>query len=356
VLAVEALPPRPEADLGSPPHVSVVIAARDEEGRIETTVRQLLAQEGVSLEIIAVDDRSTDRTGEIFRRVAAEDSRLKVVRVDTLPEGWLGKCHALHVGTQAATGEWLLFTDGDVWMKPDVIARAVTAARAERIDHVCLIFGMSHGTLAGQACYLIATMSLARQAARLTNSPPGGYMGIGAFNLVLAAAYREVGGHAPLRLTVCDDWMLGLLLRRNGKSTRGFLAGTDVEADWFATPLGMVRALEKNYFAARDYRLGRVLVAVPLFLLLWTAGLIGPWTGTVAGAAAGLAMLSISLPAAALASRLRLPFRAAALVPFVFPVLVLVMANSAYRTLRQGGIRWRGTFYPLDLLRTGNYR
>src|SRR5205823_4381069 len=139
-----------------------------------------------------------------------------------------------------------LFTDGDIWMKPDVIARAVGAARAEAADHVCLLFGMSHGTLAGKACHLIATMSLAGQAARLGTGRPDGYMGLGAFNLVRAAAYHEAGGHVPLRLTVCDDWMLGLLLRRAGRSTRAFLAGADVEADWFATPLGMVRALEKN--------------------------------------------------------------------------------------------------------------
>jgi hypothetical protein len=356
VRAVRALPPRAKPGAGPPPRVSVVIAARDEQGRIETTVGRLLTQEGVELEVIAVDDRSTDRTGEILRRVAAADPRLQVLRVDALPEGWLGKCHACHLGARGATGEWLLFTDGDVWMKPDVIARAVGAALAEGVDHVCLLIGMSHGTLAGKACHLIATMSVAKQAARLGTGRPDSYMGIGAFNLVRAAAYRAAGGHVPLRLTVCDDWMLGLLLRRAGRSTRAFLAGADVEADWFATPLGMVRALEKNYFAARNYRLGRVLVSVPLVVLLWAAGLAGPWTGTPAGTAAGLAMLTVTVPAAVLARRLRLPCLAAVLVPFVFPVLSLVMFNSAFRTLRQGGIRWRDTFYPLDLLRAGNYR
>jgi glycosyltransferase involved in cell wall biosynthesis len=356
VLAVKSLPPQSEVGPGRAPRVSVVIPARDEQARIETTVRRLLSQTGVELEVIAVDDRSTDRTSEILHSAAAEDPRLSVLRVDALPEGWLGKCYACHLGGQNATGEWLLFTDGDIWMKPDVIARAVGAALAERVDHVCLIFGMSHGTLAGRACHLIATMSLSRQAARLDRARPRGYMGIGAFNLVRTAAYREAGGHVPLRLTVCDDWMLGLLLRRAGRSTRAFLAGGDVEADWFATPLGMVRALEKNYFAARDYRIGRVLVGAVLFLLLWTSGVVGPWTGAVAGVFAGLAMLSVTVPAAVLAPRLRLPRRAALLVPFVFPVLVLVMFNSAVRTLRQGGIRWRDTFYPLDLLRAGNYR
>src|SRR5688572_20400095 len=104
---------------------SVIVAARDEEARIEQTIRNLFAQRGVELEIIVVDDRSADRTAEILQRLAAEDSRLQVKRVTALPEGWLGKCHACHLGASAATGEWILFTDADCWLQPDVIARAL---------------------------------------------------------------------------------------------------------------------------------------------------------------------------------------------------------------------------------------
>jgi len=84
---------------------SVVIAARDEESRIEQTVIRLLAQQGVELEIIVVDDRSTDKTGEIVRKLAEQDSRVRLRRIDSLPEGWLGKCHACHVGASIGTGD-----------------------------------------------------------------------------------------------------------------------------------------------------------------------------------------------------------------------------------------------------------
>src|SRR5437764_1298015 len=94
---------------------SVVIAARNEEARIEQTIRHLLAQRGVEAEFIVVNDRSTDRTGEILRRLADEDARVKVLRIEALPEGWLGKCHACHTGASAATGDWILFTDADCW-------------------------------------------------------------------------------------------------------------------------------------------------------------------------------------------------------------------------------------------------
>src|SRR6267154_1836195 len=85
-----------------PVRCSVVIAGRDEEARIEGTMRHLFALRGVEAEFIVVDDRSTDRTGEILRRLAKEDARVKVLRVDKLPEGWLGKCHACHLGASAA--------------------------------------------------------------------------------------------------------------------------------------------------------------------------------------------------------------------------------------------------------------
>src|SRR5205085_1037843 len=125
--------------IGANKGCSVVIAARDEEARIENTIRHLLAQTGVDLELIVVDDRSTDRTNEILRQFALEDARLRVKRVDVLPEGWLGKCHACHLAANEATREWVLFTDADCWLKPDVIARAINVAERERADHLTLM-------------------------------------------------------------------------------------------------------------------------------------------------------------------------------------------------------------------------
>src|SRR5262249_16800051 len=181
---------------------------------------------------------------------------------------------------------------------------------------------------ASKACHLLATLHVAKDAARVGSRPSKGHMGIGAFNLVRAAAYREVGGHVPLRLTVCEDHQLGLLLRRAGRPTRAFLAGTNVEADWFARLRGAVKALEKTFFAARAYRLRSVLLTLPFYLLLWTAAVVGPSTGTAAGLAAGLALLLVIVPASLLARRLGLPQRAALLVPLRFPVALLIMVNS----------------------------
>src|ERR1051325_2660536 len=118
------------------PRVSVVVAARDEAVRVEATVRRLLTQRGVELEIIVVDDRSRDGRAEMRRRVAKEDRRVRVLRVETLPNGWLGKCHACHIGAAAASGEWILFLDADCWLKDDVLQRALIIAAREAAGHI----------------------------------------------------------------------------------------------------------------------------------------------------------------------------------------------------------------------------
>jgi len=126
ILTLRHLPPLqslPEP----PPTLSVLIAVRDESARIEKTVRQILAQQAVALQLIVVNDRSRDATPQILGRLADEFQQLKTITIDHLPENWLGKCHAMHVGAHYASGEWLLFTDGDVWLAPDVAARAIAA-------------------------------------------------------------------------------------------------------------------------------------------------------------------------------------------------------------------------------------
>lgn len=335
---------------------SVVIAARDEEARIEQTVRHLLLQRGVELEIIVVDDRSADRTGEILRRLAKDDARLLVKRVDVLPDGWLGKCYACHIGANAATGDWILFTDADCWMKPDVIVRALRVAERESADHVTMAPGTVLSSAAARAWYLLFLASLAGWFSKVNRDQPKSHVGIGAFNLVHASAYRQCGGYEALCLTVVDDIKLGLLLSRAGKRTRAFLGADDVECHWGKTVGSMVKIMEKNYFAALDYRLGLALAGGVAVILVCAILLLGLISGTPAGLVAGLSPLSLILPATILARRVGWSGPCAIWMPFMFPTFLYALSNSTFDTLRQRGIRWRETFYPLATLRARNVR
>src|SRR3984885_6810884 len=121
------------------PRVSIIVPARNEEDDVEQTLNRLLELDYENYEVIAVNDRSTDRTGEIMERVvenrALTSGRLRVIHHQKLPAGWLGKTHAMWTATNQATGDWLLFTDADVLFKPDSVRRALAYAEAEKADH-----------------------------------------------------------------------------------------------------------------------------------------------------------------------------------------------------------------------------
>ena len=120
------------------PRVSIIVAARNEERHVESAARAFLALDYPDLELLVVDDRSTDATPAILARIAAEDARLRVVRVDSLPAGWLGKNHALHHGASLASGTLLLFCDADVVLRPDALARAVRLLELRGADHLAV--------------------------------------------------------------------------------------------------------------------------------------------------------------------------------------------------------------------------
>jgi len=356
VRRLPALASLPKAPDENPVKCSVVIAARDEETRIEQTMHHLLTQRGVEFEIIVVDDRSTDRTSDILRRLAQKDARVQVKRVDVLSDGWLGKCHACHVGASAVTGDWILFTDADCWLKPDVIARALSVAERDAADHLTLVSGLAGGSVGLKASHLLFLISLANWISGVNRDRPKSHLGIGAFNLVNASAYRQCGGYEALRLTVVDDVKLGLLLRRAGKRTRAFIGGEDAECHWGTTAWSIVKIMEKNYFAALDYRTGLVLAGSVAVLLVSTILLLGLLSGTPLGLATALSPLFLIVPGIILARRLGWAGRYALLIPFMFPLFHYALLHSTIVTLRQGGIRWRETFYPLATLRTGNVR
>jgi hypothetical protein len=301
-----------------------------------------------------VDDRSTDRTNEILRRLAAKDERLRVVRIDTLPDGWLGKSHACHVGASHAKGDWILFTDADCWLKSDVVLRAIQVAESAGVDHITLTPGVSPISVGARAWHLAFITSVLNWISGVNRDRPGRHLGVGAFNLMRTEAYHRCGGYEALKMCVVDDVKLGLLLRRAGSRTRAFLGSDDVECHWGRTVGGMIKIMEKNYFAAADFRLWVVVGGSTFVALLLAAVVAGLFSRTPIGLVAGLSPLSSIITAALLTRRIGWSPWSAVATPFIFPVLFYALVNSTWVTMRQGGIRWRGTFYPLEALRKGN--
>lgn len=334
--------------------IHVVVPVRNEQDRIGQTVQRLLAQRGVSLTITVVDDRSDDETPQILAGLSARDPRLRVVRIDSLPDGWLGKCHACHVGARSADAPWLLFMDADTWLVPDAIRLALGRAQRTGACMLCLMPGFAHTTFWGRAALLGAMNAFMARVARTSLDLAGGYIGVGAFNLVRTKAYVASGGHETLRLEVVDDVALGLLVRRTGGSVRVSLSPSHAEVDWGGSVRSLVQVLEKNGWAAVGFRwLPALLVAIGGAIATALA-LLSPLSmllGLKGGLALFLAWIAGAIPAVIASGRLRWPRLSAFVTPLTYPILSAALLNSVQKTSRAGGVRWRETLYPLSELR-----
>jgi hypothetical protein len=339
---------------GDPPRVSIVVAARDEERYIEAATLAFLAQTYPSFELIVVDDRSQDGTAEILRRMATSDARIRVVRIETLRSGWLGKCHALQTGSEHAGGEWLLFADADVVLTSDALSRAIRLATVETADHLAVAPTLILPTwpLALVVNYFMMWFLLWLRPWKASDPRSSAFVGIGAFNLVRASAYRAVGGHSRIALRPDDDIMLGKVLKRAG--CRQLLASADglVTVEWYRSLAELARGFRKNAFAGLGYStlmvvgtvIGNLALAVLPFAAVWITG----------GAERALYALAAVAQVAAYAGpaivhRTR-PWLAP-LYPVAAVLFIGILVAAVARTLRERSIDWRGTRYSLDELR-----
>jgi glycosyltransferase involved in cell wall biosynthesis len=353
--AMRRLPSTATSD-GPPPKVSAVVAARNEAQGIEEAIRSLLAQEGVDIEVIAVDDGSEDDTRAILERIAREDKRLLVLDVKKVPPGWVAKNYALELGQGRAKGDWLLFTDADVLHGPRAVFNAVAAMERERLDHLAVQPRMEAGSLAEALVLplfvLLCQVRFLDPRAAIPDSGVG--TGIGAFNLVRADAYRLRGTHARIRGSMLDDRALGLMMREDGGRGSIMRAVAQVRMRPYRSLRELYTGIRKGVLstfknsALLTAVMGGVLVvaavAPPVFVLaglpLWLAG-AAPWLIVPA-------LLGALLPLVGLL-KARTMLRFEPLAALLFPVGALVIAASALHAAAvfgtRGTVEWRGRLY-----------
>lgn len=345
----------PLAD-GRCPTVSVLFGARDEAEKLPAALQTFLSLDYPHYEVIAVDDRSADATGDILSSAASKDSYLHPVRIDFLPAGWLGKPHALQTAYEHSMGEWLVFTDADVHFAPDLLRRTIALAEIKGWDHVTLLGEPKMYTLGEKITMTFFGLALVGGTRPYAASNPRSsfYAGVGAFQLIRRSAYEKLGTHRRLAMEVIDDVKLGKLAKEAGVRSGVAKAGSAVSVHWHAGVVNLVRGTTKNFFASSGYRLWLSSLQVFGLLLMCVFPVIAlPF---VHGMPRTLALISIVLPAIAEIG-VALEFRAPVIYAFTFPIGALVfvwmIARSTFVTLRQGGVIWRGTFYPLEELKRG---
>ena len=340
------------------PTLTIIAAAKDERERVEAGSRSLLAQDYAGLHLLVVDDRSTDGTGEILDRLAAEDPRLEVEHVASLPDGWIGKCHALARAAARARTEWLLFTDGDVVLAPDAARRAVSLAVRERADHIAIAPDLVVESL-GEALfvgYFVTMFHVSQRPWKVEDPRSKASVGVGAFNLVRREAYERAGGHERLRYELLDDLGLGKILKRAGGKQLFVEHRGKVRARWHAGVRGLIRGVEKNAFAAFDYRAGVALLAVAAQVAIWMAPAVGVFLTGWPRAAVVAAWIAVFVIYGTLSKHVAIRTWQGIFMPLGGALFSYAILRSTFLALFAGGITWRGTFYPLRELRKRSLR
>jgi GT2 family glycosyltransferase len=356
--------PAPDAAL---PSLTIVVPARNEEAEIEPALRSLLQLNYPHFEVVAVNDRSTDQTGAIMDHIAAEpgaQGKLNVIHVRELPAGWLGKVHAMWLGSQRndsqgnaarqVRSDWLLFTDADCVFQADCLRRAIHYATTTATDHLVL-FPTAHMKTLGERMMIGFPQVMASFAMRpwkVRDPNARDHIGVGAFNLIRRSAYDAIGTHEALRLEVVDDIKLGEAIKKAGLRQDVVFGHELVSLRWAVGAAGVVANLEKNLFAFLRFRVSLALgvCAVTFFLC------VCPFLGLLL--APGWARAPFAVAVAMIALAYTFTGRYMASSPWMFltcPIAALVFnfatLQSAFIAVRDGGITWRGTKYSLEELR-----
>jgi len=340
------------------PKVSLIVPACDEVSTLRPSIESLLKLDYPNFEIVLIDDRSTDGTTELVRELSRLDPRVIPVEIKELPAGWLGKLHAMHRGQERASGEWLLFTDADVIHAPQSLKKALTHVAKENLDFLCVLPGIRAKTLPLNVmiAQLDINIAISANMPSLPDLNTSDCMGNGAFNLISRAAFDKTPGFEWLKLEIMDDFALAYMAKL-AKTRPGYLAGLgEVERDWYDDVPGFVRGLEKNGFASMQFSLGAVISFLGINWIFVLGATLAPYfTGNLAFAAVIWALYGIHLAVAALSVRRLVSINP--ILGFFFPVstmaLPFVFLRSALCNLRDGGVRWRGTLYPLAELKAG---
>jgi len=338
------------------PRVSILVAARDAARELCKALPTLLDQDYPEFEVIVVDDRSRDATARILDEFKTKYSNLKVVHLTHLPQGWIGKPHALARAYEEATGEWVVFIDADVRIARDVLRRVMGMVKENSWDHLNIL---PHLELVGFWEKTVLTFWALSSIVwlepwRVSDPDSGRYFGFGALQGLRREVYEQIGTHRRLAMEIVDDIKLGKLVKQAGLRSGVAIAGDRVQLRYVHGLSNIIHSISKSAFAACDYRISRliggllatfIIYALPFVALIFT-------TGILRGMAAIAVACILTLHGKGLLAVRVSPFYAAT-HPLGAIMLCYILLHSMTVTLWRGGVIWRDTFYPLDELRNG---
>lgn len=336
------------------PIVSVIIPACNEEDTIVTALKSLIALDYTNLEIIVVNDRSTDNTNAVIDSIKSKYPNIILHKISELPKGWIGKSHALHYAAEMAHGEYFLFTDADIIMEKTTLSRAMHHMLTNKLDHMSIVFGsIAHGGLLN-TLFIDAGFDLMLNFKpwKVKDKNSNKYIGVGAFNLVKASAYRAIDGHSAFAMHPIDDIMLGKVLKQHGFSQDCLLGQQFVQVRWYATVQEFINGVMKNTFALYHFSLMKVILHIfsifmfnilPLWAFFFSSG--------TTHILFGVAVIVRIVPFANISIKVKISpwYSVWSLVSPYFKIYIITKATIS--TILNKGITWRGTHYSIDELK-----
>jgi len=341
--------------ISNPPRLSVCVPARNEERGVEACLQSLLNQDYPNFEVIAIDDHSTDRTGDIMRNLAQENSRLKVLEGTDLPDDWLGKPFALHQAFKVAKGEYLLFTDADPVFKPTALNTAVHVMRERELDVLTLMPKAEFGSFWERAVQPVIFGFIASLTRfKNVNDPDHrSAMGFGAFLMFRRSSYEKIGGHEAGKSDVLEDVLIAKRAKRAGlklfvadaKQLFSIRMYFGLKEIWFGWEKNMFFAMKESVVKA-TYNVAVVLgfVFTPYIILAINIFEQIGWLWIV------MALVGVVLVSAAFyktCDEMELQRNNAVLFPIGALVMAAIMANSMFHTLVRKKTKWRGRVYSV---------
>lgn len=338
------------------PKISMIIPACNEETTIGPALQSLLNHTYPHLELIVINDRSTDRTGSIISDLCASKQNARVVNVTSLPEGWIGKVHAQHQGLQHATGDWILFSDADVHLGNNTLKKAVTYCEKNDVEFLTLVpHIIAHGFWI-QLCIaqFLSSGALAIDLSKIRNKKRKEAIGCGAFNLVKTSAYKKTPGLEWLKMEVIDDGGFGFMMKDSG-ATCDLVSGlNEVKIEWYPTVGAYIRGLEKNAFSIFQYNI-YILWTFTFFIGHWLLGIyIIPFLQPQNWSLIALALSFLVYQFAnykMIKKSANFPTYILVFLPLAKLFSLVTVWRGAILCLLRGGIYWRQTFYKINDLK-----
>lgn len=344
----------------NPPFVSILVPARDEEANIQRCLESLMAQDYPNFEIIVANDRSTDRTEQIVRSLAERDSRVKLINITHLPEGWTGKTHALHLASKQARGEWLVFTDADTQHSRTCLRRAMSYILRNNVDLFTTVARMENKTW-WEKCLtpLLGICLMMWYPPPIVNSKRFSLgFANGQFIVIRRTAYEQIGGHEAVRGELLEDIALGKRAKRHGFQLCLALAPdlytTRMYSDFGRFFRGwsriLLNGLDKSptrlaVFMGFGLIMSLYPTALTLFCvvdLLWSPGYATAIIFLVSMLVYAIKVWTVSITYFVSGSARRY----AILNPFSTVVVMAILAHAFYKAVRKNSmVEWRGTLY-----------